>query len=157
MRNDGWKLATGKYVHFLDDDDKLYPGALSALVTALENHKSKGVAFGKVIPFGEDAKVLKHEQEFFTNASKRARHLYTRPMLVTCLLFYSTVLVNSACSIGANVYHSWEVIIPIFFYKNKSLRAIRKFGGIYVDKPALYYRTGETSLSSNLEDGGENC
>src|SRR5262245_31581018 len=54
VRNDGIALAQGRYLHFLDDDDRLANGALVALAEALDRRRRKGVAVGVVEPFGDD-------------------------------------------------------------------------------------------------------
>src|SRR4051812_6402188 len=42
VRNEGWPLASGRFVHFLDDDDRMAQGALKALTAALDAHDDRG-------------------------------------------------------------------------------------------------------------------
>lgn len=150
VRNDAWPKARGKYLHFLDDDDKLCEGALNALVKALEAHPSKGVAFGNIIPFGDDINSLKPEQDYFKLASKKAKHLYTNQLLVARLLFDSAILVNSACIIRKKclpVLGGYDSNLPLWEDVEFYMRAIRRFGGIYLNSPVLLHRIHSVSLS----------
>src|SRR5207302_492501 len=73
VRNEGWPRTTGRYVHFLDDDDRVAKGAHRDMVKALDDHPNKGVVFGRIEPFGDDPKALAHEREFFRDGAHRAR------------------------------------------------------------------------------------
>jgi glycosyltransferase involved in cell wall biosynthesis len=52
-RNAGFARARGEHVWFLDDDDRLRPGALAALSAALDEHPGAVVAVGARMRFGE--------------------------------------------------------------------------------------------------------
>lgn len=52
-RNVGLARSTGRYVWFLDDDDRLLPGALATLTAALEEHPAAVVAVGARTRFGD--------------------------------------------------------------------------------------------------------
>lgn len=55
------ELATGKYVTFVSSDDLLYPGALTALVGALEAHPEATFAFTQVAYIGERQGQTRHQ------------------------------------------------------------------------------------------------
>jgi GT2 family glycosyltransferase len=148
-RNDGWKLARGRYVHFLDDDDVLTMGASRALVSALDEKPRRGVAVGTIHPFGRDVEALCQEQAYFTAAATTLRQTRSRASLVARLLYGTTPLVNSACMIRRSCIESvggYATDVArcedVDFY----LRAIRRFGFVFVDRPVVNYRTGAQSL-----------
>ena len=45
-RNEGALLSTGRYLTFLDDDDRHAAGALQAAVSTLDKHPDRGVTVG---------------------------------------------------------------------------------------------------------------
>jgi GT2 family glycosyltransferase len=53
-RNAGLAVAHGAYVWFLDDDDRLRPGALAMLAAALDEHPGAVAAVGARSRFGDD-------------------------------------------------------------------------------------------------------
>ncbi len=150
-RNLGARRAKAPYVYFLDDDDRAAPGSLKALVAELERNHTVGVAFGEVAPFGEEP-ALSHERRYFADAARRARRasrFRSRLLMATTLLHQATPLVCSAGLIRRD--HIYAIggfrpdVAPIedvdFF-----LRAIRRFGGTFVDQVVLEYRVGHQSL-----------
>ena len=157
VRNEGLALARGRFVHFLDDDDLLEPGALAATVAALERSPNAGVAIGTVVPFGEDAAVLQQQEAYFGAAARRLRTAQTKFMLVAAMLFDTTPLVNSECTIrreSARAVGGYSTLVSrcedVDFY----LRAIRHSGFVFVDQPVVRYRTGAPSLMHSLKDAG---
>jgi GT2 family glycosyltransferase len=152
-RNEGWALTRGRYVHFLDDDDRLVEGALHALMTALDAAPEAGVAIGTVRPFGRDALVLRRQEAYFAAAAETLRRTRSRVALVATMLFQTTPLVNSSCMIrrecagriggyATNIARCEDVD----FY----LRAVRRYGFVFVDRPVVHYRTGAPSLMHSL-------
>jgi len=160
VRNAGWPEARGRFVHFMDDDDHMAEGAYATLIGALEAKPKIGVAFGRIEPFGDDPHELQLQQAYFQKAASRARmsqRLRSRSLMVANLLFMSSVLVTSACIIRRECLPSLKgydsdcvLNEDVDFY----LRAIRRFGYIYVDQVVMHYRTGEPSLMHD-RDGEE--
>ena len=154
VRNEGGSLARGTFIEFLDDDDHLAEGATAALVGALER-SGAGVAFGYVIPFGDDAEVLARQQFYFSRSRRRAKARKTRFDMLAFLLFKETLLVNSSCMIRRECFervggYDAEVLRceDTDFY----LRAIRACGFAYIDRPTVHYRTGASSLMHDMKD-----
>lgn len=154
VRNTGWPHAKGRFVHFLDDDDRVAEGAYAAMRAALDARPDVGVVFGCIAPFGNDPEVLQREQAYFERATIQARRfarLRSKRLLTAYLLFHATLLVNSACMIRR------ACIAPLGGYDpdcvlNEDthfyLRAIRRSGYTFVDRAVIHYRTGAPSLMS---------
>jgi glycosyltransferase involved in cell wall biosynthesis len=152
VRNEGAATARGRYLHFLDDDDQVEEGAYAALVGALDSERARGVAFGRVTPFGDDGEAVAREQSFFEDGAarvRRAARLHSRRWMATNLLFRATPLVSSACILRRECFAplggydgEMSVIEDVDFF----LRAIRRFGVVFVDRPVVRYRVGHSSL-----------
>lgn len=149
VRNRGLRLARGTYVHFLDDDDALEPGALALLVDALEHAPAIGVAIGLVRPVGDDPVALEHERAYFADAARRLRATHGRFTFVARLLFSLAPVVCSACiirrelalAIGGFAEDIRRVQDGEFY-----MRAVRERGFVLVDQPVIRYTTSATSL-----------
>jgi glycosyltransferase involved in cell wall biosynthesis len=160
VRNEGWRDTKGRFIHFLDDDDRAAPGAYQAMVGALERHPDRGVAFGRVQVFGNDPKVLAEQQAYFEDAARRARLAAltrSRRWMVANMLFKPSVLVNSACMLRRGWFEQvggYDEGLSVFEDVDFYLRTIRVAGCVFVDQPVLEYRTGAPSIMHNLEDNG---
>jgi glycosyltransferase involved in cell wall biosynthesis len=158
VRNHGWPLTSGRYVHFLDDDDRVAPGAYRALVSALENQPHKGMAFGRIQPICRDPKLQRHEERFFENAAFRARigqRLGSRYWMLANLLFKNTLLACSAGMLRRSCLEALGGFDPKtghFEDLDIYIRAIRRFGGVFVDQVVMFYQTGAPSLVHGLPD-----
>lgn len=160
VRNAGAAEARGRFVHFLDDDDIVKPGAYRDAVAAFDRHPAAGVVFGRVEPFGEDAAALAHERELFETSARRARRFQRlgSPLFVAANQLYAhpTLMVNSACLIRREhvaTLGGYDPRIAPFEDVEFYLRAMRRFGFRFLDRPMIGYRTGAPSIMRNLEDG----
>jgi glycosyltransferase involved in cell wall biosynthesis len=153
VRNDGAQLARGRYCYFLDDDDRVAEGALAAMVDALDARPDAGVAFGWVVPFGDDPAHREEKRVYFEEAAVRARMLPWSAWYVANILFVGTLMVNSACMIRRELIDAlggYDPSIPVYEDVDFYMRGIRAFGGVFVDRPILHYRTGASSLMFDL-------
>ena len=161
VRNFGWPLASGRFVHFLDDDDRAAAGFYRAAISMFDAYPKCGVLVGRIEPFSTTAGAIDHEQRFFASASRRlarAAQIGSRYWMTASLLFMETILVNSACMIRR------ECIAPLEGYDEHMLlnedvdfycRAIRKFGFRALDQTVLHYRINVDSLMHGREDNTE--
>ncbi len=68
-----WPHASGRFVHFLDDDDMVPDGHYAAGTDTFARHPEIGLVFGQVEPFGAGPETqLQHERQFFAQASRSA-------------------------------------------------------------------------------------
>src|SRR5262249_47606081 len=118
----------------------------------------QGVAFGYVVPFGDDEAVLARQRAYFERARASAKRGMTRFSMVANLLFRDTLLINSVCIVRRECFEKVGGYDPnvlrcedVDFY----LRAIRACGFAYVDRPVLEYRTGASSLMHDLADNSK--
>jgi glycosyltransferase involved in cell wall biosynthesis len=157
-RNDGAAQASGRYVHFLDDDDLLEPGALAALAGALDANPRAGMAFGNTTPFGEDPRELQLHEQYYREALRVARALRSNRELVANLVFHPAILVNSACMARRETFVAaggYDSTLPVAEDVDLWGRLARLSGGyVFVDQPVMRYRTGAPSImhGSNMAD-----
>jgi glycosyltransferase involved in cell wall biosynthesis len=158
VRNDGAKLAQGRYLYFLDDDDILEPNVLATLANALDAAPEAGLAFGVVAPFGLDKAGLPHHQQYFTEARRIARKLKGRWQLSAYQTFRGTALVCSAGMARRTAFDAiggFDIEIPICEDAEFWARIARGRGHVFIDKPVVRYRTGAPSLMNNLAENDE--
>lgn len=152
VRNQGWPQGRGRFVHFLDDDDRPVAGFYRSAVAAFDENPDCGMVFGRVEPFGDDPAALVHEREFFADAARRARiasRFRSRRWMAAVLLFQPTVLVNSACMIRRECLSSidgYSPDIPMNEDIDLYARAARKYGSVFLDQVVLEYRVLGDSL-----------
>jgi glycosyltransferase involved in cell wall biosynthesis len=155
VRNTGWPMTRGRYLHFLDDDDIVPPGAYAALIDALEANPGAAMAFGRIEPFGDDPEVLRKQRAYFDLAARRARwcqKVGSRRLFALHLLFKHTPLFTSAALIRRESVEALGGFAPsclpvedVDLY----VRATRRFGCVWLDRTVLRYRTGAPSIMHN--------
>jgi glycosyltransferase involved in cell wall biosynthesis len=153
VRNLGWPLATGSFVHFLDDDDIVVDGHYAAVKSAFETHPGVGLVFGRIEPFGSGpASQLDHERRYFADAARKAamsarfgaRWAYTGLMLFdTALLVCSASVIRRACIAPLG---GFDPGIRLMEDADFHVRAIREFGAYFLNQTAIRYRVGAPSL-----------
>lgn len=155
VRNLGIRIAAGRYLYFLDDDDRVVPGGLSAMLAALEAHPDRGVAFGTVRCVGPDGQIQARYERWFDWAARQAqRFRHTSLLTVGLIMFRGTVIINSCCVIRADCARrlgGYDSGIPVYEDVEFFTRGIRAFGHVFVDAPVLSYTTGEPSIINDLD------
>ena len=153
VRNLGLELAQGTYLYFLDDDDRVVPGALGNLVEALKASRA-GVAFGRVESFGPDPIVRDEYQRWWDWAADTARRVRWSSWLTTgVIMFRGTLIINSTCMIrrdAAVALGGYDASLAVYEDVDFFTRGIRRFGPVFVDTPVLRYSTGLTSIIHDL-------
>ena len=159
VRNLGWPRATGKLIHFLDDDDRVPPGHYRRVIDAFAEHPEVGVVFGVVEPFGDSVDhSVEHEQRYFADAAKRARacmrfgsklafgaRMYFEPTMIVC----SACTVRRECVIALGGFNpELRIVEDVEFYA----RAMRRFGAFFLDEVTLQYRIGPSLMHSREGD-----
>ena len=151
-RNEGMRLAKGDVIHFLDDDDQLCDGALAALRERIER-RDVGVAYGTVVPFGDDASIVATEQAYYDDATRVARRSPRRLDVAREILFGKAPLIGPACMIKKDVALSlggFDASLAVCEDYHLFVRAIRRHGAAFVDQPVLRHRTGLPSISRDV-------
>lgn len=155
VRNEAAGRARGRYLYFLDDDDRASPETLVAMVNALDR-TGRGVAVGIVRPFGPtNNEVVDQERERYLVAETIMPAIKTRFGLSMRLLFRNSIVVCSACIIRRTVFEKiggFDPQIPLYEDVGMYIRAIRCAGFTFVPRVLLERRTGEASLLQNERD-----
>jgi glycosyltransferase involved in cell wall biosynthesis len=161
VRNLGWPRASAPLIHFLDDDDRVPVGHYLKTIDTFAKHPAVGVVFGVVSPFSHEGEELDHEQSFFDSSARRARSAARLgPKLGFCMqmFFEPTLLVCSAAIVRKEVVSTLggfdpdaRLVEDVEFYA----RAIRRSGAKFLDRTALHYRIGPTSLMRSKPWGDE--
>ena len=146
VRNLGWPVARGRYIHFLDDDDLVPEGHYAVAKAAFEANPAIGVLFGRIEPFGKVDTDVERERLYFDIAARRAlasRRFGPRLGFAGRLLFGNTLLVCSAGMIRRECVAAIKgfdadsrLVEDVDFYA----RAIRRFGVLFLDRTVLHYR-----------------
>ena len=153
VRNIGWPLANGTFVHFLDDDDIVSNGYYAAVKAAFAANPRIGLVFGRVEPFGfGPAAQLDHERQYFVDAARKAalsRRFGSRLAFTGRMLFEKALLVCSSSVIRRECVArlgGFDPSIRLMEDADFHVRAMRKCGVSFLDRTAIRYRIGSPSL-----------
>jgi glycosyltransferase involved in cell wall biosynthesis len=153
VRNIGWPMANGTFVHFLDDDDIVPEGHYAAVKAAFAANPTIGLVFGRVEPFGSGpAAQLGHERQYFADAARKAavsgrfgsRFAFIGHMLFdNALLVCSSSVIRRECLVRLGGY---DPSIRLMEDAEFHVRAMRECGVLFLDRTAIRYRVGSLSL-----------
>jgi glycosyltransferase involved in cell wall biosynthesis len=153
VRNLGWPLAGGAFVHFLDDDDLVPEGHYADVKRAFLTHPDVGVVFGRVEPFGDaPADQMRREREFFDAAARLAArcHWFGRKWAFTGRMMFDGLLLVTGAGIirrpCVQLLGGFDPLMRVREDWDFYARAMRSFGACFIDQVALRYRIGQHSL-----------
>lgn len=153
VRNIGWPMANGTFVHFLDDDDIVTEGHYAAVKAAFASNPTIGLVFGRIEPFGEGpAAQLDHERQYFADAARKAAvsgRFGSRIAFTGRMLFEKALLVCSSSAIRRECVArlgGFDPSIRLMEDADFHLRAMRECGALFLDRTAIRYRVGSPSL-----------
>jgi GT2 family glycosyltransferase len=153
VRNIGWPLANGEFIHFLDDDDIVAEGYYAAVKAAFAANANIGLVFARIEPFGNCvAEQLDRERRYFADAASKAascnrfgsRFAFTGSMLFgNALLVCSSSVIRRECvtRIGG-----FDPSIRLMEDAEYHTRAMRECGALFLDRTAIHYHVGGPSL-----------
>jgi len=153
VRNIGWPMTKGTFVHFLDDDDIVTEGHYAAVKAAFAANPSIGLVFGRIEPFGDGpVSQLDHERRYFAEAARKAvlsarfgpRLAFTGRMLFEmALLVCSSSVIRRPC---LERLGGFDPSIRLMEDADFHVRAMRECGVLFIDRAAIRYRVGSPSL-----------
>jgi glycosyltransferase involved in cell wall biosynthesis len=91
-RNNGIRLATGKYTAFLDSDDLWLPEKLERDVEFLENHPKIGVVYSNCEFINAEGQVIKQQRRQSLNGWITSELLQSNPIITCTLTVRSEIL-----------------------------------------------------------------
>jgi glycosyltransferase involved in cell wall biosynthesis len=158
VRNLGWPMAQGDFVHFLDDDDIVPKGHYAAVKKIFSEHPEVGLVFGRIEPFGDAPEAqLQQERAFFDDAARRAllcRQFGRKWGFVACLLFSKTLLITSAGVVRRECVRQVGGFDPELRFGEDTaffVLAMRQSGTWFMDQVALRFRVSNPSLMHSGE------
>jgi GT2 family glycosyltransferase len=153
VRNIGWPMANGTFVHFLDDDDIVMDGHYAEVKAAFAANPTIGLVFAQIEPFGSGlAAQLEHERQYFADAARKAAlsdRFGPRFAFAGRMLFDKALLVCSSSVIRRECVARLGGFDPSIRLKEDvdfHVRAMRECGVHFLDRVAIRYRVGSPSL-----------
>jgi len=153
VRNIGWPMAKGAFVHFLDDDDIVADGHYAAVKAAFAANPAVGLVFGRIEPFGSGpAAQLDQECRYFADAARKSassNRFGSRIAFTGRMLFANALLVCSSSVVRRECVErlgGFDPSIRLMEDADFHVRAMRECGALFLDRTAIRYRVGSPSL-----------
>lgn len=157
VRNLGWPLAQGDFIHFLDDDDLVPDGHYAAVTKIFAERSDVGVVFGQIEPFGDaPEQQMQHERAYFASAARRAKlcsRFGARRGFAAGMLFGPSMLVCSDCVVRRTTVQQVGGFDPRMrlcedaaFYTF----AMRHSGAYFMDRVSLKFRVSNPSMMHSI-------
>lgn len=143
-RNTGIKASQGKYIAFLDDDDRWLPEKLAKQIPILETKPKVGLVFSDTFAVDNQDKVLGKSSE--SNPQPKVKVSWT--LFEQNFIPVVTVVLRRACLDEVGLFD--ESLTACEDY-DLWLRIIEKWSVYYLDEALTYYRQGEGSMQRNEE------
>lgn len=150
IRNQGAALAQAPLLHFLDDDDLLFEGALEALSRAL-GPDGAGMAFGRIVPFGDKPAIIEKLSAYYAGIPALSRRVRGPRAFAAQMLFFRWPLVNSACMVRRQAFEEVGGYFGEGAYQDIELFLLigREYGARFVDQDVLRYRVSSGSMTAS--------
>ncbi|MEH2437455.1 MAG: glycosyltransferase [Nostoc sp.] len=143
-RNAGIRVAQGRYIAFVDDDDLWLPNKLEKQIACLESHLNIGLVYSDMFCFNENG-VLPNTwaKANPTPSVQRLWTLFGRNFIPT-----STVVVHRECLDAVGLFD--ETLTSCEDY-DMWLRIIAKWQVHLLSEPLVHYRLSPNSMQNNEE------
>jgi hypothetical protein len=111
------------------------------------------IAFGRVVPFGDNAAIRENQRVYFEKAAAASRWIRGRHWFAAHLLFCNMPLINSACTMRRDAFDAsggYDAALRCCEDVDLFLRLGRAGGFTFVDRDVLHYRVGAPSIMNEL-------
>jgi GT2 family glycosyltransferase len=130
--------ASGRYLFFLEPDDKVRAHVLERLVHELDHGPERGVGIAAIEPWdlwptSDSARERLH----FLTARETLKNTHSRVTLLSRLLFFPPIVAAGACIIRRCLFveiGGFDPDLPMYEDVDLMIRAIRRHGFVYVDE-----------------------
>ncbi len=142
-RNRGLKEARGRYIGFLDSDDKWLPEKTAAQVRFLEDHPDFAFVYSGTCLIDEHGQVI-GERRLQPNEKTTYECLFEKNRIIS----FSVTLIRRSCLDAAG----WlDEHLPQSTDYDLWLRLARRYPFAYLDGIFTHYRVHDENISGNLE------
>lgn len=138
-RNNGLRVAKGKYIQFIDGDDKLLNAPYCQCMDLLRAENPDMLLFNFTDKDHPSGKAIKYE-----SPSTGASYMHTHNLHASacCYLFQKNLLAGQTFTPG--IYHEDEEFTPLLMLKAEKV--------IATDSAPYYYRKREESIVNKVDD-----